>query len=167
MSQLTRTSETQNSESPIRKFFMIIDWVFPFILAFAAYIAASNYEPASSLKTSVFQLPVPQEVYLWLLVLVLAAVVWLVFEFISVTSRETIVASLQLDVAVSTFTALLFSGFGGWLIGNDQLQWWFAVPWAATLIDAMTAGHLAVNKRTPSTVRTKSIRSRSWSTRYR
>ena len=76
---------------------------------------------------------------------IISGIAWLVFEFISVSGRETVVSALQLDVTVSTLTAVFFTGFGGWLLGTEQLQWWFVVPWAATLIDAVTAGWLSVN----------------------
>lgn len=120
-------------------------WLFPYVLAALAYLAANFYGPAASLKQSVFEFPIPPGVYLWLLLMVIAAGVWLVGEFISVTSRETVVSALQMDAVFSTLTAILFTGFAGYFIGTDTLQWWFVVPWAVTVIDAVTAAMLSVN----------------------
>jgi len=77
--------------------------------------------------------------------MVLLAAVWLVGEFFSVTSRETVVAALQWDAVISALTAIIFTGWGGWLIGTETLEWWFIVPWGAAVIDALTAAWLSIN----------------------
>lgn len=120
-------------------------WMFPYLLAGGGYAAGALYEPAKSLRTSVTELPIPEDVYLWLLVMVVLSVIWLVAEFINVTNRETVVRSLQWDAAISTVTAALFSGFGGYLIATEQLQWWFVVPWVGAVIDSLTSGWLGIN----------------------
>jgi hypothetical protein len=84
-------------------------------------------------------------VYGALLILVLIAIAWVIGEFLSVTSRETVVTALQFDAVFSTATAILFTGAAGWLIGTGRLEWWFVVPWIATIIDALAAGWLSVN----------------------
>jgi hypothetical protein len=131
--------------SATRRGGIVVIWLFPYLLTAGAYYAGSVYEPAAALRTPVLQWPVPQAVYGALLVLVLIAVAWLIGEFFSVTSRETVVAALQLDAVFSTATAILFTGVAGWLIGTEQLQWWFIVPWMATVIDALTAAWLGIN----------------------
>lgn len=128
-----------------RKIALSLIWSFPYVLAATAYCLGTYYSAASSLRSPVFDWPIPESVYLWLLLLVLAAVVWLVGEFISVTSRETVVSALQLDAAFSAATAMLFSAFAGYFIGIGGLEWWFVVPWIATVIDALTAAILSVN----------------------
>ncbi|MFW6027850.1 MAG: hypothetical protein ACOC91_03495, partial [bacterium] len=52
---------------------------------------------------------------------------------------------LQWDTVVSTFTAITFSVAAGWFIGAGKLEWWFVVPWIASMIDAFTAGWLGIN----------------------
>lgn len=145
MSQIQEARHANARMSPVRKILILAIWVFPFILAAVAYLIGTYYEPASVLRSSMLTWPVPDSVYLWLLVFVLVTVAWLVAEFMSVTSRETVVTALQVDVTVSSSTALLFTAFGGWFIGTETLEWWFIVPWAATIIDALTAGWLSVN----------------------
>jgi hypothetical protein len=103
------------------------------------------YEPAAPLRTPVLSWPVPQAVYGWLLLLVLLAAGWLFAEFVSVTSRETVVLALQLDAMLSTATALAFTGLAGWFVGKSTLEWWFVVPWGATIVDALAAGWLGIN----------------------
>ena len=145
MSTIIENRQIPTRTSAFRKFLMLIDWVFPFVLAVVAYLLSKFYEPASSLSEPVLTWPVPDGVYLWLLLIVLAAIFWLVFEFLFVSDRETIISALQLDVTFSILGALVFTGVGGWLLGTEQLQWWFIVPWAATFVDALTAGWLSVN----------------------
>ncbi len=128
-----------------KKIILSVIWAFPYALAAFAYLLGTSYSGAESLRSPVLQWPVPQDVYLWLLILVLAAVVWLVGEFISVTNRETVVSALQMDAVFSSVTAILFTGFAGYFIGTDSLEWWFVVPWVATVIDALTAAILSVN----------------------
>jgi len=77
--------------------------------------------------------------------MVVLSVIWLVAEFVTMTNRETIVRSLQWDAALSTTTAAVFSGIGGWMIAGDHLQWWFVVPWAGAVIDSITSGWLGIN----------------------
>jgi hypothetical protein len=120
-------------------------WVFPYLLAALGYMLAVLFEPAAALRSSVLTWPVPQAVYGWLLLLVLLAVVWLFAEFVTVTSRETVVMALQLDAVFSTLTALLFTGLAGYFIGKGTLEWWFVVPWGATIFDALAADWLAIN----------------------
>ncbi|KAB2943487.1 MAG: hypothetical protein K8F92_13895 [Hyphomicrobium sp.] len=131
--------------SAIRRAGIVVIWLFPYLLATGTYFAGAVYEPALALRTPVLQWPVPQPVYGGLLVLLLIAITWLIGEFFSVTSRETVVTALQFDAVFSTTAAILFTGAAGWLIGTGRLEWWFVVPWIATIIDALTAGWLSVN----------------------
>jgi hypothetical protein len=120
-------------------------WVFPYVLAACAYFAGVFYEPALVLRTSVLTWPIPQAVYGWLLLMVLVSALWLVGEFFSVTGRETVVSALQWDAVVSALTAIVFTGWGGWFIGTETLEWWFIVPWVAAIVDALTAAWLSIN----------------------
>ncbi len=128
-----------------KKTLLFVIWIFPYVLAAGAYLLGTHYAPASSLRAPVFAWPVPQDVYLWLLIFVLASVAWLVGEFISVTNRETVVSALQMDAVFSSATAILFTGLAGYYIGIGTLEWWFIVPWLATIVDSLTAAMLSVN----------------------
>ena len=145
MNALQPNKRPETPMSAIRRAAIVVIWLFPYLLATGAYYAGAVYEPAVALRTPVLQWPVPQTVYGALLVLVLIAIAWLIGEFLSVTSRETVVAALQFDAVFSTATAILFTGGAGWLIGMGRLEWWFVVPWIATIIDALAAGWLSVN----------------------
>lgn len=128
-----------------KKALLFVIWIFPYALAVTAYLVGTYYGPASSLRASIFTWPVPQDVYLWLLIFVLLSVAWLVGEFISVTNRETVVSALQMDAVFSSVTAILFTGLAGYYIGVGKLEWWFVVPWLATIVDSLTASMLSVN----------------------
>lgn len=120
-------------------------WLFPYVLAGAAYLIGRFLEAGSPLGTLVLVWPVPYDVYGWLLGMVLLASVWLVIEFFTISSRETVILALQWDALVSAITAIIFTALGGWFIGSGTLQWWFVVPWAATLVDALASSWLGIN----------------------
>ncbi len=145
MSQLQPTDPVPQSMSGSRRTAILGLWLFPYFLAGAAYFGGTFYEPLLVMRTSVLTWPIPQEVYGWLLAMVLLAAVWLVGEFFSVTSRDTIVAALQWDAVISTLTAILFTGLAGWFLGNSTLGWWFVVPWFAAIVDSLTACWLSIN----------------------
>lgn len=120
-------------------------WLFPYFLAALAYLGGHFTETGAPLRAPLFSWPIPQDVYGWLLAMVLLSGVWLLGEFISVTSRETVIAALQWDAVVSTLNAIFFSGLVGYYVGVGDLQWWIVVPWLATVIDAMMACWLGLN----------------------
>jgi len=145
MSQLHPAMSSERPMSGSRRTVILGIWLFPYALAALAYFGGVFYEPAAVLRTHVLIWPIPQEVYGWLLLMVLLSVVWLVGEFFTVTSRDTVVAALQADAVISAMTAIVFTGFAGWFIGRDTLEWWFVVPWAASVIDALTSCWLGIN----------------------
>lgn len=145
MSELQPGAQPKTGMSGGRKTAILGLWMFPYLLAAVAYFGGVVYEPAMVLREQVLVWPIPQAVYGWLLLLVLLSAVWLVGEFFSVTSRETVVAALQWDAVISSLTAIIFTGWAGWFIGTDTLEWWFIVPWGASVIDALTAAWLSIN----------------------
>lgn len=138
-------SPPASSRSKIRGLSFIGIWIFPYLLAGAAYALGGISESARALRTPVTEFPVPPDVYLGLLVMVVLSVVWLVAEFMTVTSRETVVRALQWDAALSTLTAAFFSGAAGYMIASGSLPWWFVVPWIAAVIDSITSSWLGIN----------------------
>jgi hypothetical protein len=89
--------------------------------------------------------PPPAGVLRSLLVLLILAGVWLLAEILSAVSRNTGVSELQIDSFVSTFWAVVLTGFAGWYLGGEGIPWWFLVGWAAAVIDAFLTGLLAIN----------------------
>lgn len=130
---------------PIRRTALFIVWIFPFVLAAVSFFGAGIYQPAASLRAPVLVWPVPTEVYGWLLILVIAAVVWLFMQFLLVSSRETVVRALQFDATVSTLTALVFTGYAGYAAGTTGIEWWLVVPWVTAILDAILTGWLGIN----------------------
>jgi hypothetical protein len=145
MNALQTSARIEAPMSAPRRTAILVIWMFPYLLAAGAYFSGAVYEPAMALRAPVAHWPIPPAAYGGLLVLVLIAIAWLIGEFFSVTSRETVVMALQLDALLSTTAAILFTGAAGWFIGTGNLQWWFIVPWIATIIDALTAGWLGIN----------------------
>jgi hypothetical protein len=89
--------------------------------------------------------PIPAEVLSSLLILVLIAAAWLLFEIIPVVSRNTSVAELQTDFLISTFWAVVMTGVAGWYIHAHGMPWWYVVGWATSLLDGFLSGTFAIN----------------------
>jgi hypothetical protein len=123
----------------------VFKWGGPYLMAGLFYAASFMFETASSLRTPISAWPIPDAVYRWLLIMVLLAVVWLIGEFLSVSNRETVISTLQWDAVVSTLTAIAFTGVAGWYFGKGILEWWFVVPWIASICDAVTASWMGIN----------------------
>ena len=120
-------------------------WLFPYGLALFAFAVSFVAPFGDALRSPVFAWPVRQDVFGWLLLMVIAAGAWFLYEFSSAADRETIVVELQIDATISTTTACLFTGLAGFLAGRSGLEWWLVVPWAASIIDGITSAWLAIN----------------------
>jgi len=128
-----------------QKLGLIFKWGGPYLLAGLFYAASYMFESATSLRTPILDGPVPESVYRWLLVMVLLAVGWLIVEFLSVSNRESTTAALQSDAVVSSLSAIVLTGIAGWFLGKGTLEWWFLVPWIASIFDAVTASWMGIN----------------------
>ena len=120
-------------------------WLFPYILALAAWALSFVTTSADALRSPVLAWPIEQEVFGWLLIMVVGSGAWFLFEFSSAANRETIVVELQIDSAISTLTACFFTGVAGFYIGHSSLEWWLVVPWLASLVDGVTSAWFAIN----------------------
>ncbi len=118
---------------------------FPYIFATSAYLFATYYHGALSLRTPVHFIFPPIEIYIWLLLFVLIALIWLFIEFVFAANRETVTSDLQVDVMISCLNAIIFTGVAGWFIGTASLEWWFIIPWVMTVVDALMGAWLGVN----------------------
>ncbi len=100
--------------------------------------------------TSVFgKWPIDETVWLPLVVLIILAVTWLLFDLFWVFSRETTSRNLQINSAVTNFLAITFSVVFGYLINSQGgIPWWFIVPFSAAVVDAFTTGWAAINNAT-------------------
>lgn len=120
-------------------------WLFPYALAAFALALSYLTTSADALRSPVFAWPIEQEVFGWLLVMVIGSGAWFIFEFSSAANRETIVVELQIDSAISTLTACVFTGVACFFIGHSRLPWWIMVPWLASLVDGVTSAWFAIN----------------------
>jgi len=128
-----------------RHFKLFGAWIFPYALALFAIGLSYVTQSADALRSPVLAWPIPQEVFGWLLLLVIFSGVWFVFEFSTVANRETIVVELQADAAISALTACFFTGLAGYYIGRAGLEWWIVVPWLAAMVDGITSAWFAIN----------------------
>lgn len=64
-------------------------WLLPYALAAFAYLLGTYVQAANALRESVLPWPVLDDVYDWLLLILVLACGWLVVEFITVTDRES------------------------------------------------------------------------------
>ena len=133
------------------KFFAI--WPFPYILAAAGYFAGTLID--SSLRGPVFGSPQNPSVYPWILVFVVLAVAWLISGFMTTINSKTTVTELKSSSIVSIATAVIFTGAAGWFVARSSLQWWFIVPWIASIVDAPLSSWLAINNAAQKNIITK------------
>ena len=120
-------------------------WLFPYLLAMIALALSYLTSSADALRSPVLVWPIKQEVFGWLLLMVIGSGAWFIFEFSSAANRETIVVELQIDSAISTMTACIFTGLACFFIGHASLQWWIVIPWFASLVDGVTSAWFAIN----------------------
>jgi len=125
----------------------VVYWLFPFVLL-GIGLLIGDFIPA--FRTSVFgKSPIDESVWLPLVVLIILAVTWLLFDLFWVFSRETTSRSLQTNSAVTNFMAIIFSVAFGYLINSQGgIPWWFIVPFAAAVVDVFTTGWAAINNAT-------------------
>lgn len=68
---------------------------------------------------------------------------WLVAEVVTVASRFTTSAQLQVDGFLSILIALMITFLAGWQRG--EIEWYIVVPWIGAVIDAFLTASLGVN----------------------
>lgn len=125
----------------------VLYWLFPFVLLGIGFLIA-HFIPA--FKTSVFgEWPIDATVWPPLLVLIILAVTWLLFDLFWVFSRETTSRNLQVNSAVTNSLAITFSVVFGYLINSKGgIPWWFIVPFFAAIVDVFTTSWAAINNAT-------------------
>ncbi len=125
---------------PILRLFEGAWFIFPLLL-----LAATFFVPA--LQAPIWIWPVPAEIAAqlpWsLLAMTLAAVVWLIVDFLVISNLGTPVGSLRLNTLASVALALALTFYAGW--SWSTLSWGYVVPWVASILDAIITGDRAIN----------------------
>ena len=125
----------------------LVYWLFPLVLLGIGYLVG-DFFPA--FRASVFsKWPIDESVWLPLVVLIILAITWLLFDLFWVFSRETTSRNLQTNSAVTNIMAIIFSVAFGYLINSEGgVRWWFIVPFAAAVVDVFTTAWAAINNAT-------------------
>ncbi|MBI2610854.1 hypothetical protein HYW60_02885 [Candidatus Kaiserbacteria bacterium] len=110
-------------------------WAFPFVMLGVGYLIPALRVPVGWPQTST----------LWALLFfsLVAVVVWLVSEVLTIVYRYTSSRELQGDDVISLAVALVITYLAGWQRGG--IEWWIVLPWLGAAIDAFFAGYLAIN----------------------
>jgi len=117
----------------------IVYWFFPLVLMGVGYLIG-HFIPA--FRVSVFH-SLPPDASVWppLLLIIILAIIWLLFDLFYVFNRETSARNLQLNLTLSVLLAISLSFAFGYLFNNKfGVAWWFVVPYFAAVVDAFTTG---------------------------
>ena len=130
-----------------RFLFSCVYWLFPPILAGIGYLIG-QFIPA--FKTSAFsKWPIDPTIWAPLVILMILAIIWLLFDLFWVFSRETTSKNLQFNSAVTDSLAIGFSIAFGYMIKSEAgLPWWFVVPFCTAIVDVFTTSWAAINNAT-------------------
>jgi hypothetical protein len=125
---------------PLLRLFEGAWFIFPLFL-----IAASFLVPALQAPVRIWPVAAEHASNLpWaLLIMTLAAVIWLIIDFLVISSLGTPVSSLRLNTLASVILALGITFYAGMNWGS--LTWGFVVPWVASILDAIITGDRAIN----------------------
>jgi hypothetical protein len=120
---------------------------FPLVLLGIGYLI-SIFVPA--FRESVLgKWPIDESVWIPLVVIIMLAGIWLLFDLFWVFSRETTSRNLQANSAVTNFMAITLSVAFGYLINSEGgVRWWFIVPFAVAVVDVFTTAWAAINNAT-------------------
>lgn len=131
---------TRHHRRPVLRLFEGAWLIFPLLL-----LAATFFVPA--LQAPLWVWPVPTEYASqlpWgLLAMTLAAVVWLIVDFLVISNLGTPVGSLRLNTLASLALALALTFYAGF--AWSDLSWGYIVPWVASILDAIITGDRAIN----------------------
>lgn len=87
--------------------------------------------------------PPPDTLWAALFVSLGVMALWLVLEILTVASRFTTSAQLQVDGFLSILVALVITFFAGWQ--REGIEWYIIVPWIGSMIDAFLTASLGIN----------------------
>jgi hypothetical protein len=130
----------QHHRSPLVRIFETGWLVFPLVLLAAAY-----FVPVLQVKVPAFPQENAADLPWALLGMTVAAVIWLIVDFIVVSDLRTPLGSLRLNAWVSVVLALALSAYGGWSLHGDGLTWGYVIPWIASILDAFITVDRAIN----------------------
>lgn len=125
----------------------LLVWFFPVVLLLAGFLMSKTFFPVFGERVS--RTPSDSVVWLLLLIMTVAAIVWLLYDLFKVFNRETSSKTLQLNLFISNLVALAFcTALGYFLNSKNGVAWWFLVPFIFAVIDGFTTGWAAINNAT-------------------
>ncbi len=104
-------------------------------------IAAVGYYPTLGLRSPITAWPTADTAYFF--GFLFAALIWLLFEISFVLRRGTDIEDLALDCLLQTIVGIAFAGIGGYflaggsILGQNALEWWFAIPMSVAILDSI------------------------------
>jgi hypothetical protein len=129
---------------------------FPFV------IAAVGFIPTLGLRSPINSWPTAETTYF--LGFLLAALLWLLFEIMFVLRRDTDIEDLALDCLLQTIVGITFAALGGYflaggsIVGQNSLEWWFAIPMFVAILDAIISNAYVVRAAKAIVEESKSVR---------
>ncbi|MGB6063868.1 MAG: hypothetical protein WBG50_03610 [Desulfomonilaceae bacterium] len=145
---ISRVDTAIAGRSSIERFlYGCVYWLFPLILTGIGFLIG-QFIPA--FRESAFsKWPIDPTVWAPLVILMILAIIWLLFDLFWVFSRETTSRNLQVNSSVTSLMAVGFSVAFGYLINSKSgLPWWFVVPFCTAVVDEFTTSWAAINNAT-------------------
>jgi hypothetical protein len=136
-----------NHHPVVRWLLWLVYLFFPLVLLGIGYFVGV-FIPA--FNRPVFDgLPIDALIWPPLVVLIVLALLWLLFDLFWVVDRETTSRHLQLYGVASVSRIMAFSMAFGYLFNSKYgIAWWFVIPFIAVVVDAFTTGWAAINNAT-------------------
>jgi hypothetical protein len=111
-------------------------------------IAAVGFLPTLGLRSPITAWPTADTIYFF--GFLFAALIWLLFEIMFVLRRDTDIEDLALDCLLQTIVGITFAALGGYflaggsILGQNSLEWWFAIPMFVAILDAIISNAYVV-----------------------
>ncbi len=80
-----------------------------------------------------------------IIILIVAAAVWVVVEAVKAGHRKTTTLRLQIDCFRSNLIGVILVAWGAWLLADNAMQWWFPIPLAAAVVDMFLTPYNAID----------------------
>jgi hypothetical protein len=117
-----------------------VGYIFPFLLTLGGAVV-------SAMQYRVFDpVPVEEQRFLLLAVLIqlLAAIIWIVIDFLVISNDRTTGTQLKVNVFVSSTINNIMLLLAGGMLFAGEMRWWMVVPTIAVIVDDYIVSNRAI-----------------------
>jgi len=115
-------------------------YIFPYILLIGGYMVPSlQYRVHDVIPTEHHEM-----FFIAIIVEIVLIVIWIIIDFVTITSEKTTGSQLQWNAAISSTSNNIFVLLLGFMIGMGQLGWWLVVPVIGQIVDDYIISNRAI-----------------------